>query len=670
MKHRFSLYILIFLLISLLFTCCMIRQEEGKSIDRLMISWQTASGTQKTHLFEDKGVYYGFLPAYADLSGLSIRSDAGCSVWLNDSPWENAHIEPDTKYTLTIKNAMGKEISEAPLIIMQSENIPSISIQLYNSSLSDLEQRKEETGHMTMINADSSIVHDGDFNKIRVIGNHTATLPKKPLIIKFSEDVDLLGTGGHTDYRLLANADDESRLRNKLVFETAQKFGLVHSPRSQFVDVYVDDAYYGLFLLTEKIAVDENRININPLYENTQAQNFFNLKHYEPWKSYDSGNMRKGLNIPTDPADITGGYLLEMEVEFRLGLDTNAFITNGGQIVSIKYPTECSPAQVNYIADYYQAAEDAVISGDFTDYIDLDSWARFYIIEEFFGQMDKTSVFFYKDSDAVDPKIYAGPVWDFDASFGLFEVVDENFISSPYQFYFKIWGMYKLLWEQDSFRSAVRQLYETEFIPIMDQFLPAAFDEYGQQIAAAHAMDKCRWYSAHTPPYGPLYGSLEGSLNAMESWLQERRDAFDTVILENGDFVQVALLLEKQGELYEIFPVVRGGYFWPLSSAPVREGYTFAGWFDENGVQLSRERIITDNTEFYAKWEKADETAPVVSPSAGLQEQESFFIVDSIIDLGVVLTIGGIGLYTLFHLLRDIFSGIRKRTNKRRSHED
>lgn len=50
----------------------------------------------------------------------------------------------------------------------------------------------------------------------------------------------------------------------------------------------------------------------------------------------------------------------------------------------------------------------------------MDSFVKKYLIEEITRNYDGgvTSSFFYKASDAEGGKLYAGPVWDYDVSFG------------------------------------------------------------------------------------------------------------------------------------------------------------------------------------------------------------------------------------------------------------
>ena len=72
--------------------------------------------------------------------------------------------------------------------------------------------------------------------------------------------------------------------------------------------------------------------------------------------------------------------------------------------------------QVNYIQQRVNKFESEVYSGVF-DSLDLDTYAKFFLVEEFCGDPDAvwSSCNFYKKRG--DDKFYFGPVWDFDLGF-------------------------------------------------------------------------------------------------------------------------------------------------------------------------------------------------------------------------------------------------------------
>ena len=82
-----------------------------------------------------------------------------------------------------------------------------------------------------------------------------------------------------------------------------------------------------------------------------------------------------------------------------------------------------SAAQGEYASALLNSFERAIFASDgvdsetgrhYTEIADFDSLVRKYMIEEVCKNYDgnKSSQYFFKDSDAVDPLLYAGPVWD------------------------------------------------------------------------------------------------------------------------------------------------------------------------------------------------------------------------------------------------------------------
>lgn len=89
---------------------------------------------------------------------------------------------------------------------------------------------------------------------------------KKPYQIKFQDKVDVLGMGSAKKWVLLANYADGTLIKNKLVFDIAKSLKMPYTPESYFVNLYVNDSFIGNYLLTEKIEIGKNRVNLKDDY--------------------------------------------------------------------------------------------------------------------------------------------------------------------------------------------------------------------------------------------------------------------------------------------------------------------------------------------------------------------------------------------------------------------
>ncbi|MGE4569043.1 MAG: CotH kinase family protein, partial [Bacteroidales bacterium] len=250
--------------------------------------------------------------------------------------------------------------------------------------------------------------HSMEDIEIRLRGNSTAGLPKKPYRLKFPQDYSPLGLN-HTkanSWVLLANDADKTLLRNAVAFEISKtlftnpgaKFdgnSIPFTPANLMVDLYLNGRYDGVYHFTDQIEKEKGRVAVEGLH------------------AVDG----------SDPALITGGYLLELD-GFASG-EPVWFTTPQGMKVTIKYPEndDYAPAQKSYITTHVSTAENVLFSSTYTHpttgwrkYFDEGSLIDYYIVSEFTGNPDAWwSTFIYKRRD--NEKIYFGPVWDFDIAF-------------------------------------------------------------------------------------------------------------------------------------------------------------------------------------------------------------------------------------------------------------
>ncbi|MBK7793756.1 MAG: CotH kinase family protein, partial [Betaproteobacteria bacterium] len=111
--------------------------------------------------------------------------------------------------------------------------------------------------------------------KIRGRGNSTWGQPKNPYKLQFSNDAgyakitDVLGMKKQRNWALLADYFDRSLLRNKLALSLGSSSvfadGLKWTPSGQHVEVWLNDDYVGVYLLTEDIRIDPARLDIRKM---------------------------------------------------------------------------------------------------------------------------------------------------------------------------------------------------------------------------------------------------------------------------------------------------------------------------------------------------------------------------------------------------------------------
>ena len=182
-------------------------------------------------------------------------------------------------------------------------------------------------------------------------------------MVELADSVDLLEMGSAEKWLLISNVFDDTALRNKVSYDIAEQFQVPCTAQLAFVDLYLNGQYAGNYLFAEKVEVGENRIPITDLEAANKAANKgVDIRHLEGFsKEYGALSLIKGISQMEDPDDISGGYLIEIETDFRLIEDEiSGFITSRQQPIVIKSPAYASENEVKYIADLYQKLEDAV----------------------------------------------------------------------------------------------------------------------------------------------------------------------------------------------------------------------------------------------------------------------------------------------------------------------
>lgn len=434
------------------------------------------------------GVYYLFIPSCVNLNELELYVNGTAQATLDDTKivnGEKTSILSDLKpHTVS---ANGQEYS---IVAMQSSNIGSMYISTESGSMDYIDAVKgnAESGHALILDADGSIVYDDALDSIKGRGNSTWECDKKPYNLKLANKADLFGMGKSKKWSLLANHYDESLIRNSIMYDLADEVGIL-SEDNVFVDLYLNGNYNGTYLLTEKIEIEETRVDIQNLADlNEEANEGIDVE--ECPLAGDRGTnpgARKYVDIPADPEDITGGYLLEFDFQDRYAAEVSGFVTNRGQCVVVKEPEFASKAEVDYIADYFQDFEDALYSDSgynakgkhYSEYCDIDSLARQYLIQELSLNIDAavSSFYFYKDSDlSEDNMMYCDPTWDYDATIANFN--DNRYgydTTDPTVWYVRN----SKIWQNQTLKSYLAQAYSKEdiYASILkswnEDFLPA-----------------------------------------------------------------------------------------------------------------------------------------------------------------------------------------------------
>ena len=293
----------------------------------------------------------------------------------------------------------------------------------------------DESASATFYNKDGTIEFkdQNGMCELKVRGNATKDYLKKPFQIKLPMRADLYSMGSSKTWLLLANYDDQSLIRNNVMYKIGEALG-IKTCDFRSVDVFINGQYYGIYLLCEKVEIGKNRLEIADLEDKNDE---LNSSYNDYSTSIDSGILIDTTNLSqysyiegvVSPSDITGGYLVELDNNYYSN-ELCYFTTDYGNHYVIKSPEYASKSEVEYIATLMAEMEEAIMSSDgynsngkhYSEYIDIDSFVSAYILQELGRNYDagSSSLYFYKDADKNGEvsKIYKGPLWDCDNTLG------------------------------------------------------------------------------------------------------------------------------------------------------------------------------------------------------------------------------------------------------------
>lgn len=504
-----------------------------------------------------------YLPAGIDTNNLRVRLVGADSFTANGQTVENGGVTgvfvPGE--TVTISNGG----SSYNVIVRQSANTASVYIKTQSGSINYISEskRNREAGSLYVLDQAGRVAFGNDFEYIRVRGNYSFYPYKKSFHIRLNDGSPMLGMPSAKTWLLIASYRDNAMVRNPMTFDLAAAAGMAYTPEYRFAEVYVNTVYYGTYILCEKIQVNKNRVNVFDLEKATEKLNDKDLSKYKHLGTAEyKRNTMKYYSIPNVPEDVSGGYLLQLELEERYPAASSGFVTSRGQPVVIKSPEYAAKAEVEYIRSLVQSFENAICAEDgvdpdtgkhYTDLADLSSLVGKYLVEEITKNVDgnKSSYYIYKYSDDVNEKLYFGPVWDYDIAYGNYTASyyrERNLPSGTglmtgvddYERYY--W--FPKLYAREDFREAVQEAYRDRFRPCLLVILGLAeagedtgglmsLSDYEEMLTAAAAMNFDRWRTFNDPKFPVRTGEdFHENIEFMRAFLTDRLEYLDGLWLE------------------------------------------------------------------------------------------------------------------------------------------
>ena len=500
----------IYVLISLIFTLFMLTVAVGAA------DVAVEAGDGRTFEAADNSFC---LPSYVSPNRVKLTHDGTKAIKYQDASGQSVDLPSGTVLDLTpFKNTLPSGQDAYPLrltvngssklvVFYFANNLPSVhvSTSIGVDTLTST-NAKDEVSKVTIVNKDGTYEYaDTMFgSEIKVRGNATTAYAKKPFQIKLDKKADLFGMGESKTWILLANYDDQSNIRNSIMYKIGELMGM-HTCEFQMVDLYLDGQYYGIYLLCEKVNISSARIDIVEL---EKLNDKLNPTYSETATKVTGGipNITEYTYIPgiVNPADITGGYLIELDNNYWQD-ELCYFITSYGSHYVVKSPEYASKEQMEYVATIFGEMEEAIMSSTgynskgkhYSEYAEIDTLVYAYIMAEFGRNYDagSSSMYFYKDADknGAFSKIVKGPLWDCDNTLGN---IHKNGASNPEGFWAQGRSIWAGLTRHDDFNRLVTKTFGEMYDQIFDMidiggYVYDVVAEIGQSIH----MERSRWHS-------------------------------------------------------------------------------------------------------------------------------------------------------------------------------
>ena len=454
--------------------------------------------TNQGYQSEQDGVWYLFLPrdenpadTVLSFSGRVTAASAG-ALDREGGTLTGAFADRD-RVTLTLEGG------RTETVCLRQSSLPSLRLTLNGTTLDQIHQDKD-----VKYPGNDLVLTDGDdvlTGAVEIKGRGNSTwreYAKKPYQIKFSKKTSVLGMPAAKKWILLANASDDSMIRTRLVYDAAEQMDFPFVTEYQYVDLWIDGQYLGVYLLGEKAEIGKGRLKLqDPAGAMFELDNGFatDEDHY-----FFEGRLNSYFALK-EIVEEDDGHIQQAMTNFQTAMTrlTTALTSQGWENLSL--------SQLN-------------------EMIDVDSLARYYLMNEYVlnGESFFTSFFWYQDG--ASDVLHVGPLWDFDTCMGNKneKVTDYNASSTSV--------LMKKMLNIPAFYQRVQELY-ARYKPLLTG-MAGQVDGLRDEIGVSADLNYLRWSTLGTAnpkpggtPFAPTY---DEALSRVRTWLTGRAGAFTPTV--------------------------------------------------------------------------------------------------------------------------------------------
>jgi len=410
---------------------------------------------------------------------------------------------------------------QKPSSYFHESTLPIFKINTHDSVIPDEPKLKAS---LSVINNDVGVNNLSDladnYNiKIERRGHTSQTFAKKSYSFNVYDSVykktavPLLNLPPSKKWVLYGPFADKSLIRNALTYSIYTQMGN-YAPRTQFIDLVINDNYRGIYMLTEKIQIGQDHLNINPLKIDKK-----------------------------DSLKANGGYLLEIDRNnWKAPFPPKSDTSSHALFYDIYAPkkNKLNPYIEEKIKSQYYSFEKHLYEEDsIYKHLDINSFIDYLIITEVTKNIDGycLSTFLYnKNINDNTPKFYIGPIWDYNFSFGLTDYREgfnpEGYVYNSTKF-IPFW--WKKLLSNEVFEGQLKSRYfELRKTTLSNQNINATIDSLANICSASAEFNFNKWTVLNSTEFWPNYflgKTYDDEINYLKKWTKERFYFLDNDIL-------------------------------------------------------------------------------------------------------------------------------------------
>lgn len=386
-----------------------------------------------------------------------------CVVTLKPKEGDNVVVNSNSIQVTASAGAAGPSISSnIPVISIRTDAqaMPNCDNPLANNTAMFEAKAKRSADCKIIWNKQttdgSTAIYDGDDfdahngllyydKKIRINYRGSSSMTKNRKNYAFACGDDNTGTAGKwvkgkekmfslsdkkdKDWILYSSFDDGTFMRNQLQLDLYEEMSMNWNSHGRYARVYVDGVDKGLYIFMEKNKQSEARIDVE---EDGFIFKYDKTDKVDRYENPESITLSDGTQVEQTRSTFISSYIGQLNVQTY-----NILIDHAFEIVYPEYSDFDAAgwaAKVQALKDKISAVETAVKNNNYSTLrtlIDYESFADYFIIEEFAKNVDgyRISQFFKYNTNTA--KLKAEPLWDTELGLGNHEgsVNDQNLLA-------------------------------------------------------------------------------------------------------------------------------------------------------------------------------------------------------------------------------------------------